>query len=607
MLWYAVELMASVVNVRRMMIEEERVRRLLIRKTRKRRRQNLQSSPSQPAATWKTPERDTLLPDSNPLSTEPKPAPLPLTITRHRGGRLRGEVPLTATAAAAAAMITATASVATPVPSPSHTSSSGDSSPEEKNEKKVLDGSGGESENIGEAKEAVLALTVPQDLASTKETASSKPAQAAESATTQGASSLSRAAQEDTGLLTSTYVSLLRSTPVRSAESQLSASPPAAERSRQARITSTEEYLHQSPRTKNVRNLARAVRISFLLQSWVRLWLTMLGFLVVVTVFTSLLFLRLLGVASRYLTTFVVASPVLVSLFFLGLHSFVMMDGNGGWGGGAAIRGGGTRSALALGRRPIIFLAFVGATLFVLKIDGNERIVKDGAFRVLEGWTESTPWMFLLGPLWLTFLLIEGVFLRALLENWTGKSLVSTVFGCGRGGNWGSCLLVFFIGMGEACKCTGENHEEPLLSYPTSIRRRAVLTPSQHAAAAYLVGGTLCVTLAVLAVGARYEWKYASDWSVPFIMATAAVGICFIGMGLWQLSVAHCREMKGPLPPPARPLPIRYSEQEGGWTVGPADPPTVSIFLLGEVTLRQEDCTGNDSGDLERYGRWRFD
>lgn len=74
--------------------------------------------------------------------------------------------------------------------------------------------------------------------------------------------------------------------------------------------------------------------------------------------------------------------------------------------------------------------------------------------------------------------------------------------------------------------------------------------------------------------------------------------------------MAFYRDMRGPLPPVAKPLPVIYSDRDGGWIAGPPDPPVVSIFLLGDVTLRQEGFgwgvdgvgVGRVEGDSEESG-----
>ena len=78
------------------------------------------------------------------------------------------------------------------------------------------------------------------------------------------------------------------------------------------------------------------------------------------------------------------------------------------------------------------------------------------------------------------------------------------------------------------------------------------------------------------------------------------------------MAVAHEREMRGPLPRAAKPLPIFFSDRHGGWVAGPPDPPVVSIFLLGDVILRQEgfgwgvgDGGGGVGGGVVGCGRER--
>ena len=62
-----------------------------------------------------------------------------------------------------------------------------------------------------------------------------------------------------------------------------------------------------------------------------------------------------------------------------------------------------------------------------------------------------------------------------------------------------------------------------------------------------------------------------------------------VGAGFVSLASAYDRMLRGPLPPIVKPLPLLFSEREGGWVVGPPDPPVVSVFLLGDVVLRQEE------------------
>ena len=45
-----------------------------------------------------------------------------------------------------------------------------------------------------------------------------------------------------------------------------------------------------------------------------------------------------------------------------------------------------------------------------------------------------------------------------------------------------------------------------------------------------------------------------------------------------------------------------FCERQGGWVAGPPDPPTVSIFLLGEVTLRQESFALGSARRAEEDG-----
>ena len=62
-----------------------------------------------------------------------------------------------------------------------------------------------------------------------------------------------------------------------------------------------------------------------------------------------------------------------------------------------------------------------------------------------------------------------------------------------------------------------------------------------------------------------------------------------MGAGFVSLASAYDRLLRGPLPPIVKPLPVVFSERDGGWVTGPPDPPVVTIFLLGDVVLRQEE------------------
>lgn len=82
-----------------------------------------------------------------------------------------------------------------------------------------------------------------------------------------------------------------------------------------------------------------------------------------------------------------------------------------------------------------------------------------------------------------------------------------------------------------------------------------------------------------------------------------------MGAGFVSLASAHDRVLRGPLPPIVKPLPVVFSERDGGWVTGPPDPPVVTVFLLGDVVLRQEDpgfgwgSSGSGSGSGTGSGR----
>ncbi|CAN0431002.1 unnamed protein product, partial [Laminaria digitata] len=352
--------------------------------------------------------------------------------------------------------------------------------------------------------------------------------------------------------------------------------------------------------------LARAVRVSCLLQWWVRLWLAMAVFSITLSAFTVLMSLRIFGVSAASLSTGAIASPGLVALSLLALHSFAVLDGERGSGGGATNRQGAARSRLGLSRRPLILLSLLCVSLVVAKIDSAERDQQGKILSAVARLAEGIPWWCAFSPLWVVVALIESVYLIALWENHAGESMASSLRG-GAGGSPG-CLA----GWRDSCECpawggvgdgkrraratatdrrdrydsrAGRRHRAAV-SYSNAVRRRVELTPNQRAAAASLVGGILCLTLSMLAVTLRAE--PVVSWGVPMTMLTAAVGMALVGAGLGQLAAAFCGTMRGPLPLAATPLPVFFCERQGGWVAGPPDPPTVSIFLLGEVTLRQE-------------------
>ncbi|CAM9734990.1 unnamed protein product, partial [Ectocarpus sp. 8 AP-2014] len=402
------------------------------------------------------------------------------------------------------------------------------------------------------------------------------------------------------------------------------------------------------------RSAQRAVRVSVLLQAWLRLWLTMAAFGVTLSVFMILLSLRLLGVSSHYLPAFWIASPGLLTLTLLALHSLVILDGSGGYGGAPVLRVGGNRLVVVLGRRPVILLTLLAAVLVVLKIDS----VAGGSGTVMEA-MEMVHWGYVFLPLWVIVCMLETVYLGALWENYTRRSLtcpglfggVRDLRGLGGLGYWFCCCLGGGGGYagdgGESGGChwqwrrtwwSGEKYgdndfEDPLVSdddeyegkqqqqqqqqqqqvagegtsgkfggfgrespptdaeayvsYSSPVRQRVELTPSQRAAAITISAGAILLTacLVSLMVGSNDE---KADWGVPLTMVTATTGFGMVGAGVRKLALAHDRRMRGPLPPFTKPLPVFFSDLHGGWIAGPPDPPVVSIFLLGDVRLRQE-------------------
>ncbi|CAM9535262.1 unnamed protein product [Ectocarpus sp. 4 AP-2014] len=396
------------------------------------------------------------------------------------------------------------------------------------------------------------------------------------------------------------------------------------------------------------RSAQRAVRVSVLLQAWLRLWLTMAAFGVTLSVFVILLSLRLLGVSAHYLPAFWIASPGLLALTLLALHSLVILDGSGGYGGAPVLRVGGNRLVVVLGRRPIILLTLLAAVLVVLKIDS----VAGGSGAVMEA-MEMVHWGYVFLPLWVIICMLEAVYLGALCENYTRRSLtfpglfggVRDLRGLGGLGYWFCCCLGGREGYagdgGESGGChwqwrrtwwSGEKYgdddfEDPLVrdddqyegkqrqqqvagggtsgkfggagrdspptdaeayvSYSSPVRQRVELTPNQRAAAITISAGAILLTacLVSLIVGSNDE---KADWGVPLTMITATTGFGMVGAGVRKLALAHDCRMRGPLPPFTKPLPVFFSDLHGGWIAGPPDPPVVSIFLLGDVRLRQE-------------------
>lgn len=390
---------------------------------------------------------------------------------------------------------------------------------------------------------------------------------------------------------------------------------------------------------------ARAVRISYLLQAWVRLWLAMSGFAIVAGVLMLLLFVRFLGVSAKDLPSSVIASPAIFALSALAVHSLIILDGTGGTTGSAALRGGGRCSSLALGRRPIIVLSLICATIISAKLDAEDVINVGGTPPYFLATCNRLSYAAAFTPLWLAAFLVEGVYLRALWESRTGQSCVSFVLRSGKEGDWGwmspcrrlcSCCLRLGDcdsnavvgggggGYGRGRRSTDRDgrrrppsrrigqqrrtsfHQtERRVSFYSAARRRAVLTPSQRAAAAAISGGILFIVIAMVGCSLRRGMTETASWAVPMTMLMAAAGEGLLGAGLWRLAQEHCHALRGGVPEPAKPLPVLYSEREGGWIVGPGEPPTVSIFLLGEVLLRQEGFgTGFVPGAGDAFHRW---
>lgn len=77
-----------------------------------------------------------------------------------------------------------------------------------------------------------------------------------------------------------------------------------------------------------------------------------------------------------------------------------------------------------------------------------------------------------------------------------------------------------------------------------------------------------------------------------------------VGAGFVSLASAYDRMLRGPLPPIVKPLPVVFSDRDGGWVTGPPDPAVVSVFLLGDVVLRKENrgCGWGGDGSGEGLG-----
>ena len=180
------------------------------------------------------------------------------------------------------------------------------------------------------------------------------------------------------------------------------------------------------------RDPRREVQISFLLQAWLRLWATMAFFAVVLTVFMTLLSLRLFGFQA--VSAGCIGSPCILALAVLGLHSLLLLDGSGGVGGGPVMRGGGSRLAVGLGRRPVILLTLVSAVLVVLKVDSAAAdTTTTGSLWAVAVLVGKVHWGFVFFPLWVMLFLLEVVYVVSLWENHAGVSLTRSlgVFGGG--------------------------------------------------------------------------------------------------------------------------------------------------------------------------------
>ncbi|CAN0359176.1 unnamed protein product [Ascophyllum nodosum] len=339
---------------------------------------------------------------------------------------------------------------------------------------------------------------------------------------------------------------------------------------------------------------SRAVRVSYLLQGWFRLWLSLAFFGVVVVALMVLVLIQLSPMVIEF-SAIALASPIFVALAAVTLHSFLMLDGDGGSAGGLAVRGRGvTRTFLSLGRRPIIALTDLCVVIVMVKLNAVERLADGRELSFVGTWAAKASWPLVLLPYWVATVLIQAVYARALLESYTHENLSTTVFGDRTLG----FLLCCWGDADDAGRCPGSLRGGGDRFYSSSIRRRAELTPSQRTAAGSLVGGMLMLTVSVSAISNRIQARSASSWGFPLTILMATLGFAMIGYGLWRLASAYHRSIRGGLPPPAKPLPVFFSERQGGWIVGPADPPKVVVFLLGEVALRQEGFA--PGGGVER-------
>lgn len=613
--WLVVELFSAARTVRRIMMEEEDQRRLLIRRVRREQKQSrrLRPTPSRSLSAGAKADEDPALPDLAYPPPRPESRPRLGAETRRRRGRgLRGELPpVTLASAAAAAMVTATTSSSAVNPPPPLAapafgySSSADTDATQEDS----------SSRGGEDEKAAAAAAKEEEKG--KDSWLRPPEVGEEEGFLSPPPFVPALAPRDSA-------SASAATAAPTATVMLEKSPPRASRKRGDGGDKT------SATRTSADMAARAVRMNFLLQAWIRLWLSMVFFSVAAGLFVLLLMLRFLGLSMQALPVTAVTSPVVAALVILALHSIIMLDG----GGGGGVSGNGTRSRpWSVGRRPVIFLALLGVVLLIMKLSSIEHMTAGLKPSMIGLCFYRLGWTYVLVPVWIICALLEAVYLRALWENWTGESLTSVI--CGRAGGEGSIICCrsscCWPGVDGSCKCPGgwrgggggsgvgpsgrlryrfnaRRRGEAEVSYTSCIRRRAALTPSQRAAAACLSAGVFCLSVAIVSVATRNQADDVSSWSIPITTLAAASGVAMVGAGLGRLAAAYCGEMRGVLPPLTKPLPLFYSEREGGWVVGPADPPTVPIFLLGDVTLRQEGVLsglgGVEEEEEEEDDRW---
>lgn len=349
-------------------------------------------------------------------------------------------------------------------------------------------------------------------------------------------------------------------------------------------------------RPKNMSEVfARGVRVSFLLQSWLRLWLSMAFFSLVAISLMLLLVLRFSSLTLR-VSMAAVSIPLLFALLVVALQSALVHDGTSGSGGGLAVRAGSARSTLALGRRPLIVMALICAPLAVIKLNAMECRYAGQELSFIDMWAVKMSWVIMLLPYWIATTLVEAVYLRALIENYTCENISTTLFGDRTLG----FLLCWWGDADDAWRCPGSRRGRGDLFYSTSIRRRAELTPSQRAAASSFVCGFFLMAACVVSLANRVSGEQTASWGVPITVLMSTLACAMVGAGLYRIALAHHHLICSGLPPPAKPLPVFFSERQGGWVVGPADPPKVQIFLLGDVTLRQEGFSRESSEHVDQ-------